>query len=139
MLEMTVRELLTVLDREQLTQAAVDDLDHTLYDAGLTATPTLNDLDLNGSVRLTRREVIPAELARPMTERDARERCNALALSGQVQMYPRGRAPKTPRPTCSRRWTVPTPAAVTYPGAIPRYGSANPMICPNAGAATVPP
>src|SRR5262249_32909378 len=25
------------------------------------------------------------------------------------------------------------------PGAIPKYGSANAMICPNAGAATVPP
>ncbi len=59
MLEMAVRELLTVLGRERLTQAAVDDLDHTLYDAGLDSDPHVDDLDLNGSVRLTRREVIP--------------------------------------------------------------------------------
>jgi hypothetical protein len=59
MLEMTVRELLAVLDRERLTQAALDDLDHTLYDAGLDSDPRVDDLDLNGSVRLTRHEVIP--------------------------------------------------------------------------------
>ena len=29
--------------------------------------------------------------------------------------------------------------SATYPGGIRRYGSANDAICPNAGAATVPP
>jgi HEAT repeat protein len=58
-LDMTVRELLAVLDRQRLTDAALDELEQTLYDAGLRSDPEVEDLDLDRSVRLTRQEVIP--------------------------------------------------------------------------------
>ncbi|HTZ62765.1 MAG TPA: HEAT repeat domain-containing protein [Solirubrobacteraceae bacterium] len=54
-----VRDLLAVFHRERLTQAARDDLDHTLYDAGLHCDPDVDGLELNGLARLTRHEVIP--------------------------------------------------------------------------------
>ncbi len=55
----TVRELLELLGRKRLTDAALDDLEDLLDDAAVRAHSRLDQLQLDDSVRLTRDHVIP--------------------------------------------------------------------------------
>jgi HEAT repeat protein len=58
-LEMTVRELLEVFGRKRLTDAAVDDIEDVLDEAGLRSDPIPRKLELDSRVRLIRESVIP--------------------------------------------------------------------------------
>lgn len=56
---LSVRELLEVLGRKKLTQAARDELEDIIDDAGLSCSPHVDKLDFDGQIQLTRQEVIP--------------------------------------------------------------------------------
>jgi len=58
-LELSVRDLLDVFGRQRLTDAALDEIEDMLEQAGLRSDPDPSKLELNARVRLIREEAIP--------------------------------------------------------------------------------